>query len=128
RVYDLVLKDISSDLFQTILYYLYSGKVKSGYNNVINLMKAAEKFQLYGLRDLVDPSKDSQNEIHSFFSHTKKLFQTMDYYDVILITGTEKIPAHRAVLCAQSEYFEVMLKGHFKESYEKEIEMDEDIE
>lgn len=53
-----------------------------------------------------------------------KMFVCSDFHDVTFVIGGEKIGANRAVLSATSDYFKMMLMGHFKESKDKEIPLE----
>ncbi|OJJ65545.1 hypothetical protein ASPBRDRAFT_532893 [Aspergillus brasiliensis CBS 101740] len=48
-------------------------------------------------------------------------FPNPKYSDLSFKCGDEIFPAHRNILCPQSEYFEIACSGHFKESNGKII-------
>ncbi|XP_015172686.1 PREDICTED: kelch-like protein 5 isoform X2 [Polistes dominula] len=77
------------------------------------------------------PSEQSISSIVKIVSkHAESSLRIMEEYldkqqltDVILIAGNKRIPAHRLVLSAGSEYFAAMFTGFLKESKENEIEL-----
>ena len=54
-------------------------------------------------------------------SQYSKLLSSRKYCDVFFIIGHQRIPAHRTVLAAQSEYFEKLLFGTMKEAKNEEV-------
>lgn len=54
----------------------------------------------------------------------KKLLNSQVLSDIIIKVGGGSIYAHKAILYANSKYFEAMFGGKMKESYEKEITID----
>ncbi|XP_043679056.1 kelch-like protein 5 [Vespula pensylvanica] len=81
--------------------------------------------------------KEASASEHSFSSivgivpkHAESSLRIMEEYldkqqltDVVLIAGNKRIPAHRLVLSAGSEYFAAMFTGFLRESKENEIEL-----
>lgn len=52
-----------------------------------------------------------------------KLYLSESFADVHFLVENEKIPAHKAILAARSEYFRALLFGNMSESYTNEIEL-----
>lgn len=50
-----------------------------------------------------------------------QLCQSSNYSDVTFIVENEKIPAHRVILAARSEYFRALLYGGLSEASQSEI-------
>lgn len=62
--------------------------------------------------------------------HSQMLMHKMNTYlysgqlcDVVLIAGQQRIPAHRVVLSAASDYFSAMFMSDLRESQAREIEL-----
>lgn len=55
----------------------------------------------------------------------KKLLNNSEYFDVIISTGTKKLPVHKAILCARSKVFERMFQTDMLESKNQIIELDD---
>ena len=51
----------------------------------------------------------------------RKLFESMECMDVTLIVDNDRIPAHKGVLTARSEYFRAMFTSQFVESDMSEV-------
>ncbi|XP_002741110.1 kelch-like protein 5 [Saccoglossus kowalevskii] len=73
---------------------------------------------------------NSDGECFRSVSHAEKTFKKMEDYlhnkqltDVILVAGDMKIPAHRLVLSAVSDYFAAMFTNDVREAREEEIEL-----
>ena len=58
-------------------------------------------------------------------SQLANLFRSQQHSDVTFIIGTHRVPAHRIVLAAQSEYFDRLLFGGMKEAKNEEVEIRE---
>ncbi|XP_028923178.1 kelch-like protein 4 [Ornithorhynchus anatinus] len=75
-------------------------------------------------------SNGSDEFFHSI-NHAEQTFRKMESYlqqkqlcDVLLIAGDHKIPAHRLVLSAVSDYFAAMFTNDVREAKQKEIKME----
>lgn len=65
-----------------------------------------------------------QIELTSRFSEEmSQLCINQDYSDVVFVVDGVKLPAHRVILAARSEYFRAMLFGGMSESSQTEIEL-----
>lgn len=53
------------------------------------------------------------------------LYLREDYCDITLIVHKSRLPAHKVILAARSEYFRAMLFGGLRESHAAEIELQE---
>lgn len=80
----------------------------------------------------VKPAEDEKLVITSFFNQKltmmeslAKLFDSGLFSDVTFVVNDVKIPAHRNILAARSEYFNVMFCKTFKEAETKEINISE---
>ncbi|XP_037935016.1 BTB/POZ domain-containing protein 9 [Teleopsis dalmanni] len=72
------------------------------------------------------PTKQQENTIQlteRFSEQMSQLCMNDDYSDVTFIVENEKIPAHRVILAARTEYFRAMLYGGLSESSQSEIEL-----
>ena len=61
-------------------------------------------------------------EVHSALA---QLWEEQKFSDIDFIVNGQRIPAHKAVLAAQSLYFECMLYGNMKESAMSEITLED---
>lgn len=50
-----------------------------------------------------------------------QLFMCQDYSDVEFIVENQRLPAHRVILAARSEYFRALLYGGLSETNQREI-------
>ncbi|XP_018426752.1 PREDICTED: kelch-like protein 4, partial [Nanorana parkeri] len=73
----------------------------------------------------------SSDEYFQSLNHAEQTFRKMENYlqqkqlcDVLLIAGNYKIPAHRLVLSAVSDYFAAMFTNDVREAKEEEIKME----
>ncbi|MBN3319478.1 KLHL1 protein, partial [Atractosteus spatula] len=74
---------------------------------------------------------DSSEEFYQSLHHAEQTFRKMESYlkqqqlcDVILIAGDRKIPAHRLVLSAVSDYFAAMFTSDVCEAKQEEVKME----
>lgn len=58
-----------------------------------------------------------------FSEQMAQLCMSYDYSDVTFIVEDEKLPAHRVILAARSEYFRALLYGGLSESNQQEIHL-----
>ncbi|XP_058443834.1 BTB/POZ domain-containing protein 9 isoform X2 [Malaya genurostris] len=58
-----------------------------------------------------------------FSEQMAQLCMSNDYSDVTFIVENEKLPAHRVILAARSEYFRALLYGGLSESHQDEIHL-----
>ncbi|XP_005435890.2 kelch-like protein 4 isoform X1 [Falco rusticolus] len=73
----------------------------------------------------------SSDEYFQSTNHAEQTFRKMENYlqqkqlcDVLLIVGDQKIPAHRLVLSAVSDYFAAMFTNDVREAKQEEIKME----
>ncbi|XP_032886286.1 kelch-like protein 4 [Amblyraja radiata] len=76
-------------------------------------------------------SSGSSDEFFQSMNHAEQTFRKMENYlqhkqlcDVLLIAGDHKIPAHRLVLSAVSDYFAAMFTNDVREAKQEEIKME----
>ncbi|XP_061643392.1 kelch-like protein 4 isoform X1 [Phyllopteryx taeniolatus] len=76
-------------------------------------------------------STNSSDEFFQATNHAEQTFRKMESYlqhkqlcDVLLIAGDHKIPAHRLVLSAVSDYFAAMFTSDVREAKQEEIKME----
>ncbi|XP_018589038.1 kelch-like protein 4 isoform X3 [Scleropages formosus] len=76
-------------------------------------------------------SSHSSDEFFQAMNHAEQTFRKMENYlqhkqlcDVLLIAGDHKIPAHRLVLSAVSDYFAAMFTNDVREAKQEEIKME----
>ena len=74
--------------------------------------------------------EDPVDECYRSINHAQRMMRKMEHYlckkqlcDVILVVGAKKIPAHRIVLSAASDYFAAMFTNDVKEATQEEIKM-----
>uniref|UniRef100_A0A8C7Z2T6 Kelch-like family member 4 n=1 Tax=Oryzias sinensis TaxID=183150 RepID=A0A8C7Z2T6_9TELE len=74
---------------------------------------------------------NSSDEFFQAANHAEQTFRKMETYlqhkqlcDVLLIAGEHKIPAHRLVLSAVSDYFAAMFTSDVREAKQEEIKME----
>ncbi|XP_059619294.1 BTB/POZ domain-containing protein 9 [Phlebotomus argentipes] len=72
--------------------------------------------------DMADPNPWEEIELTGRFSEEMALLcMNQDYSDVTFVVDGAKLPAHRVILAARSEYFRAMLYGGMSESSQSEI-------
>ncbi|XP_068268093.1 kelch-like protein 4 [Nyctibius grandis] len=74
---------------------------------------------------------NGSDEYFQSTNHAEQTFRKMENYlqqkqlcDVLLIVGDQKIPAHRLVLSAASDYFAAMFTNDVREAKQEEIKME----
>ncbi|XP_049954201.1 kelch-like protein 5 isoform X1 [Schistocerca serialis cubense] len=72
-----------------------------------------------------DEKFTSQSHAEKSLARMENYFQSGQLTDVTLVAESSRIPAHRIVLSAASEYFAAMFTSKLRESTEHEIEMHE---
>ncbi|NXJ91195.1 KLHL4 protein, partial [Corythaixoides concolor] len=80
---------------------------------------------------LLGMNTNGSDEYFQSTNHAEQTFRKMENYlqqkqlcDVLLIVGDQKIPAHRLVLSAVSDYFAAMFTNDVREAKEEEIKME----
>ncbi|NXG45367.1 KLHL4 protein, partial [Psilopogon haemacephalus] len=80
---------------------------------------------------LLGMSTNGSDEYFQSTNHAEQTFRKMESYlqqkqlcDVLLIAGDQKIPAHRLVLSAVSDYFAAMFTNDVREAKQEEIKME----
>ena len=64
------------------------------------------------------------HHIHHLSEHIGRLYISDEYSDIVLVVGdTHRIPAHKVILAARSEYFRALLFGGMRESTQAEIKL-----
>jgi len=64
------------------------------------------------------------HHIHHLSEHIGRLYISDEYSDIVLVVGeNNRIPAHKVILAARSEYFRALLFGGMKESSQEEIKL-----
>ena len=64
------------------------------------------------------------HHISHLSDHIGKLYINDEYSDIVLVVGeNHRIPAHKVILAARSEYFRALLFGGMRESSQTEIEL-----
>lgn len=59
-----------------------------------------------------------------FADQMKRLFCNPDYSDVTFVVENSRLPAHRVIMAARSDYFRAMLYGGLAESQQPEVTLD----
>ncbi|NWQ86741.1 KLHL4 protein, partial [Burhinus bistriatus] len=80
---------------------------------------------------LLGMNTSASDEYFQSTNHAEQTFRKMENYlqqkqlcDVLLIVGDQKIPAHRLVLSAVSDYFAAMFTNDVREAKQEEIKME----
>ncbi|PKU45092.1 kelch-like protein 4 [Limosa lapponica baueri] len=80
---------------------------------------------------LLGMNTSGSDEYFQSTNHAEQTFRKMENYlqqkqlcDVLLIAGDQKIPAHRLVLSAASDYFAAMFTNDVREAKQEEIKME----
>ncbi|KAM6413249.1 kelch-like protein 4 [Rhynochetos jubatus] len=80
---------------------------------------------------LLGMTTSGSDEYFQSTNHAEQTFRKMENYlqqkqlcDVLLIVGDQKIPAHRLVLSAVSDYFAAMFTNDVREAKQEEIKME----
>uniref|UniRef100_A0A8C3KRU1 Kelch like family member 4 n=1 Tax=Calidris pygmaea TaxID=425635 RepID=A0A8C3KRU1_9CHAR len=80
---------------------------------------------------LLGMNTSGSDEYFQSTNHAEQTFRKMENYlqqkqlcDVLLIAGDQKIPAHRLVLSAVSDYFAAMFTNDVREAKQEEIKME----
>ncbi|XP_013801808.1 kelch-like protein 4 [Apteryx mantelli] len=80
---------------------------------------------------LLGMNTNGSDEYFQSTNHAEQTFRKMENYlqqkqlcDVLLIAGDQKIPAHRLVLSAVSDYFAAMFTNDVREAKQEEIKME----
>ncbi|NWU58862.1 KLHL4 protein, partial [Dromas ardeola] len=80
---------------------------------------------------LLGMNTNGSDEYFQSTNHAEQTFRKMENYlqqkqlcDVLLIVGDQKIPAHRLVLSAVSDYFAAMFTNDVREAKQEEIKME----
>ncbi|NWR54668.1 KLHL4 protein, partial [Bucorvus abyssinicus] len=80
---------------------------------------------------LLGMNTNGSDEYFQSTNHAEQTFRKMENYlqqkqlcDVLLIAGDQKIPAHRLVLSAASDYFAAMFTNDVREAKQEEIKME----
>ncbi|NXW12781.1 KLHL4 protein, partial [Circaetus pectoralis] len=95
-----------------------------------NSDESAERLSTTG-SSLLGMNTNGSDEYFQSTNHAEQTFRKMENYlqqkqlcDVLLIVGDQKIPAHRLVLSAVSDYFAAMFTNDVREAKQEEIKME----
>ncbi|NWU97650.1 KLHL4 protein, partial [Upupa epops] len=95
-----------------------------------NSDEAAERLSTTS-SSLLGMNTSGSDEYFQSTNHAEQTFRKMENYlqqkqlcDVLLIAGDQKIPAHRLVLSAVSDYFAAMFTNDVREAKQEEIKME----
>uniref|UniRef100_A0A665XF96 Kelch-like protein 4 n=1 Tax=Echeneis naucrates TaxID=173247 RepID=A0A665XF96_ECHNA len=103
--------------------------------SMCNIQKRDQQLELLIISsDIVTFTRMNTKSSDEFFqatNHAEQTFRKMETYlqhkqlcDVLLIAGDNKIPAHRLVLSAVSDYFAAMFTSDVREAKQEEIKME----
>ncbi len=74
-----------------------------------------------------EPSSETSmgevNHISILSDNLSSLYLSDNYSDLTLIIDNNRLPAHKVLLAARSDYFRALLYGGMKESHQKEVEL-----
>uniref|UniRef100_A0A0A1X880 BTB/POZ domain-containing protein 9 n=1 Tax=Zeugodacus cucurbitae TaxID=28588 RepID=A0A0A1X880_ZEUCU len=82
----------------------------------------------YKLLSLTKTRSDDVKLTERFSEQMAQLCMNDDYSDVTFIVENQRLPAHRVILAARSEYFRALLFGGLCESRQSEIELQIPVE
>ncbi|XP_065127782.2 kelch-like protein 4 isoform X1 [Paramisgurnus dabryanus] len=109
-------------------------EAKSGHEDVTSNTENPSEEETTDRLVLSNFARMSSNCSDEFFqatNHAEQTFRKMETYlqhkqlcDVLLIAGDHKIPAHRIVLSAVSDYFAAMFTNDVREAKQEEIKME----
>ncbi|NXJ45830.1 KLHL4 protein, partial [Spizaetus tyrannus] len=95
-----------------------------------NSDESAERLSMTS-SSLFGMNTNGSDEYFQSTNHAEQTFRKMENYlqqkqlcDVLLIVGDQKIPAHRLVLSAVSDYFAAMFTNDVREAKQEEIKME----
>jgi len=81
-------------------------------------MSSQQPFSAAGL-----PLVGEVDDIQHLSDHIGRLYVSDEYSDLVLVVDGQRIPAHKVILAARSEYFRAPLFGGLKESSQEEVEL-----
>ena len=61
------------------------------------------------------------HHLQSDIDHLMIFYCSRVFSDLTLVVGNEKLPVHKAVLCARSSVFSAMFSGYYKEGSQLEV-------
>jgi speckle-type POZ protein len=137
-------KEIDSDVFQHLLRFIYTGRISITTLETfsIGLLVAGDKYELgdlernilkvYSLVQIQSiPTVDTPDipfESNGLLiNQLQKLFDGMEYSDLVINVHGREFPAHKAILVTRSEVFAAMFRHSTKENLTNRIEI-EDME
>uniref|UniRef100_A0A6J0V3C2 Kelch-like protein 4 n=1 Tax=Pogona vitticeps TaxID=103695 RepID=A0A6J0V3C2_9SAUR len=93
--------------------------------------EAGERLSISSCSSPLGVNHNGSDEYFHAANHAEQTFRKMENYlqqkqlcDVLLIAGDHKIPAHRLVLSAVSDYFAAMFTNDVREAKQEEIKME----
>ncbi|XP_008117897.2 kelch-like protein 4 [Anolis carolinensis] len=96
-----------------------------------NSEEAVERLSISSSSSPAEVNNNGSDEYFHCANHAEQTFRKMENYlqqkqlcDVLLIAGDHKIPAHRLVLSAASDYFAAMFTNDVREAKQEEIKME----
>uniref|UniRef100_A0A803TYW9 BTB domain-containing protein n=1 Tax=Anolis carolinensis TaxID=28377 RepID=A0A803TYW9_ANOCA len=96
-----------------------------------NSEEAVERLSISSSSSPAEVNNNGSDEYFHCENHAEQTFRKMENYlqqkqlcDVLLIAGDHKIPAHRLVLSAASDYFAAMFTNDVREAKQEEIKME----
>ncbi|XP_050426587.1 uncharacterized protein LOC126836909 [Adelges cooleyi] len=138
------ISDAPVTLVKVILEYIYTGRIK------ISVLEGIEDCNLPILRGVsvyfwnlltktlsnkqsyMSGSSSSKADSNEQIDHTRflvgdigNLYLKVRFSDVFLDVNGEKLAAHRSVLASRSKFFDRLLYGDFKETYESHVQISE---
>jgi len=63
------------------------------------------------------------DDIPQLSQHIGRLYVSEEYSDMVLIVEGQRVPVHKVILAARSEYFRALLFGGLRESSQEEVEL-----
>ncbi|XP_044738078.1 BTB/POZ domain-containing protein 9 [Chrysoperla carnea] len=96
----------------------------NGYNNTVGSRAGGSSSPNSGTSNVSNRAGGDIEHRALLAEHLKKLCFNEEYSDVTFVVEGQKLPAHKVVLAARSDYFRALLYGGMKESTQTEIELD----
>ncbi|CAI5441665.1 unnamed protein product [Caenorhabditis angaria] len=104
-----ILRDIDYDVMYDLLYYMYTGKCPTMQPNTLEILAAADRFQLPGLKDMADVSLRNSLTVDSVCRH---LVYADMYTALELRKEAIKFIVYNANAVTQTDGFRLMSKDH----------------
>ncbi|CAG0905770.1 unnamed protein product, partial [Cyprideis torosa] len=114
------INDISAEVIEELLRFMYTGKVASIEKVSEDLFSAAAKYDLKSLQGICE-----KQLAYSLTQSGDKLFTSGLHSDVTLLVEDRKFAVHKAILAAQSPVFASMFQHEMVEKQTGEVRIND---